>query len=586
MKGLAGALAGALGTLLGLQALRAFVTSLIWYIGEALSPNIMGAFSVGVLSMGLLSGVVLGRLGRGRAERWSAVGLALLYPLAVVIPFPLWRIGLAGGATVVWIWWFSAFAGSRRSLSVAVVGGLSLDVMLHAVLNGLDLHAAGLPGVVLGLSALYLTAALQPTSDGNEPGWGMLTLAPWLFLQLELLTNLGRIRQSTGLGPLGAALLAEAGLAVALLAMALPLPTGLRRALAILGSVYLLLPVGVPSVLAAQVGMGAAVAGSVKDGSSQVAFPFTVLLLGALLFSFYAQNTLPVLIPAAGILVLVNSLFTPEGPALTAPRRAIAMPLILALVTASLLWPGAEPVSRPLPARGSIAVMSYNIHQGLDHLARPSSDRIAQVIEAAAPDIAGLQEVNRGWTIAGASDLVTFLEHRLPQYHMAYAPMAGDLWGTAILSRYPIVAQGFHQFTGGGAKPIQGFSWAVLAIPGCDTLVINAHLLSGRNLDGERAAEMADVLRFWARRPCTILLGDLNAEPHSEAVKKMVTAGFTDWLGVAHTPRLATWPSQAPVESIDYVATTAEFQAVRAHTLATLASDHRPVLVEMRLSLP
>ncbi len=583
MKLLRGTAAGALGVLLGLQALRTFLTSLVWMIGEQLSPNTMGTIALGVVALGLLSGLIKRKLGQGRTERLTATVLTLLYLGALAVPNIAQRTGLSAAATMVWIWWFAAFAGKRRSLASALVGGLSLDVAVHALLRGLDLPVGGPLSATALVGLAFIATACDPGPAGPSTGWGTLALGPWLFVQMEVLSNLARLRILTGLAPGPALALAEMGLAVALAVMALPMPGLVRAALGLLGALLLLHPSGVLWVLGAQAGAAAALAGALGPGRVRLWPPLSVLLLVGLFFLFYSQSTWPLLPAVAMALLGLISLLVRSGTLLPSPRRLLAVPCLLAAVAllAGLGAP-ARPASPSAVGTGTIRLMTYNIHQGLNLHSLPAPEAIAREIEAAAPDLVALQEVNRGWTISGNSDLVTWLEQRLPDYHLVYGPMVGDLWGTAILSRFPIKASGSERYEPGLFFTI-GFTWAVVALPGCNTLVLNTHLSTGPDLGGERAAQMSQLLTYWNGRPCTIIMGDANAEPSSEAIRRLTRAGFTDWLGRTAGPRAGTWPSDKAVESIDYVATTAEFQAVAARTNPSAASDHRPIIVELVL---
>jgi len=583
MKSLRGAAAGALGVLLGLQALRTFLTTLVWMIGEQLSPNSMGMIALGVVALGLLSGFIRQQLGRVRTERVTSVVLVLLYLGALAMPDAALRVGLGASATMVWIWWFAAFADERRALAAALVGGLSLDLAVHALLHGLDLPVAGGLGAAALLGLAFVVTACDPAPTGPSPGWGTLALGPWLFVQMEVLANLARLRIVTGLSPGASLALAEAGLAVALAVMALPMPRLVRAALGLLGALLLLHPAGVLWVLGAQAGAGAALAGALGPGRAQLWPPLSVLLLVALFVLFYSQGTWPLLPAAATALLALISLLMRSGTLLPAPRQMLAVPFLLAAVglLAGLGAPK-RPAAPAMVGSGRIRLMTYNIHQGLDYRSLPAPEAIAREIETAAPDLVALQEVNRGWTISGASDIVTWFEQRLPAYRVVYGPMVGDLWGTAILTRLPVRSGGSERYAP-GLLYTMGFTWAVVALPGCDALVLNTHLSTGQDLGGERAAQMSQLLTYWNGRPCTIIMGDANAEPSSEAIHRLERAGFTDWLGEAGGPRTPTWPSDRPVESIDYIATTPEFTAVAVRTESTLASDHRPVIVDLVL---
>lgn len=584
MRRLRGALAGALGVLLGLQLMRTFLTGLVWMIGESLHPNAMGMIAMCVAALGLLAGVVRGELGRERAERLTAPVLAGLYLAALFVPDTPLRVGLSAAGTMVWIWWFSAFLDGRRPLAAALVGGLSLDLAIRAGLHGLDLPFAGsLAGAFL-VGAFFVMLASVPEPESSSPGWGVVALAPWLFIQMEVLTNIARLRMVTGLSLAGVVLLAEIGLAVALLVMTRPMPWVLRVILGLAAALVLLRPAGLPWVLLAQAGLGAALAGALHRGSQRLFFPVSIMMLFSLFFIFYINVTWSIM-PAAGALLLaLVSLAVRSAERLSAPQRFVLIPLVMAL--AGLIAMAGRPVAGSVAGRprepGAVRLMSYNIHQAMDYRGLPSPERIASAIASESPDIVALQEVNRGWTIAGASDFVSWLERRLPEYQIVYGPMVGDLWGTVILSQLPVIRSGFERFRP-GVRFTTGFSWAEIDLPGCRTLVISTHLASGRQLGGERYGQMQQLLDFWDGRPCTVIMGDTNAEPNSRTIQLMLSAGFTDWLGRMTRPRAATWPSHDPFESIDYIATTGEFEGLQARALQTQASDHRPVIVDVRV---
>lgn len=84
-----------------------------------------------------------------------------------------------------------------------------------------------------------------------------------------------------------------------------------------------------------------------------------------------------------------------------------------------------------------VRIMDYNIHQGFNIHGYLDLESIARVIEGSGADIVALQEVSRGWVINSSADCYERLAHRLGMEYKLFIPASDDIWGNAILSRYP-----------------------------------------------------------------------------------------------------------------------------------------------------
>jgi endonuclease/exonuclease/phosphatase family metal-dependent hydrolase len=85
-----------------------------------------------------------------------------------------------------------------------------------------------------------------------------------------------------------------------------------------------------------------------------------------------------------------------------------------------------------------------------------------------------------------------------------------------------------------------------------------------------------------------LLLGDFNAQPHDAELAPLWTG-----LTVAGQRTTPTWPADAPVKRIDYVTfssgpsgpsgpSVSGIRVSGAYVPDTLASDHRPVVADLR----
>ena len=96
--------------------------------------------------------------------------------------------------------------------------------------------------------------------------------------------------------------------------------------------------------------------------------------------------------------------------------------------------------------------MTYNIHQGFNAGQTPSLDALVDVVSLEQPDVLVLQEVVRGWMIDEQHDALGVLAERLAMPYV-FGPNIGDLYGNAILSRFPMTdVKRVHFAVEGGAK--------------------------------------------------------------------------------------------------------------------------------------
>lgn len=260
--------------------------------------------------------------------------------------------------------------------------------------------------------------------------------------------------------------------------------------------------------------------------------------------------------------------------------------MIRALLLAALSFALAAPAPAAAPA---LTVLSFNIH----HAAGPDGvfdlDRLAAEIRRSGADVVGLQEVDRHFGERSAwTDEPAELSRRLGMHVVFGAnldlepPAPGEprrQYGTAILSRYPIVHwRNTLLPKGDPAEEQRGLLSAVVVVHGHRLRVMTTHLqhdsAASRQL---QAAEVAAHVRS-SREP-VVLTGDLNAPPSQPEVTTL-TALLTDTFAAAGEGDGFTHPAEAPVHRIDYV--LAGLRPVRSTVLPTEASDHRPVLTELR----
>ncbi len=96
--------------------------------------------------------------------------------------------------------------------------------------------------------------------------------------------------------------------------------------------------------------------------------------------------------------------------------------------------------------------------------------------------------------------------------------------------------------------------------------------------------EVAQWLGLWNGAPRSILLGDLNAEPNKPELQAIYQAGWVDALRAGGKDDAFTFwdPTPTPGRRIDYIFVTPDLQVVSTNVLSTRASDHLPVIAEIR----
>src|SRR5690242_9214186 len=167
--------------------------------------------------------------------------------------------------------------------------------------------------------------------------------------------------------------------------------------------------------------------------------------------------------------------------------------------------------------------MSWNLHglKGAD--GRRDPERIARVIRAVAPDVAGLQEVGLPLAPGGPDDPATLLAGLTGMHGAFGATMSrfGFPYGNAVLSRRRIVAVRNYDLSVGGREP-RGCVRADVELDGSRLHFFAAHLGLHWRERRKQAAQLlsADILRDAALAYPLVLVGDFNSVSNRSAVPR------------------------------------------------------------------
>jgi endonuclease/exonuclease/phosphatase family metal-dependent hydrolase len=269
------------------------------------------------------------------------------------------------------------------------------------------------------------------------------------------------------------------------------------------------------------------------------------------------------------------------------PRR-----VFLVVVAGFALAAGcARPAPLP-PATREIRVLVYNVHAGRDAAGADNLERVADVVRATSADVVLLQEVDRGTRRSGSVDQPRVLARRtgLAVAFGKTLDYDGGEYGIAVLTRWPIASQALirlpvepPQRRSGGSYEPRGAQRVVVRAPVGEVVLINTHLDPSRD-DHYRRQEIQTVLTIAQDAGGVPLVGgDFNSTPESDVQAGIRHGGLRDaWLECGRGDGF-TYPADVPIKRIDYLYLTGIATCSHAEVLATTASDHRPLLVTVRL---
>lgn len=259
---------------------------------------------------------------------------------------------------------------------------------------------------------------------------------------------------------------------------------------------------------------------------------------------------------------------------------------LLLIFISSFALPKASEAAHSGPPATVIRVLSYNLHHGEGVDGKVDLKRIARIITDAHADIVALQEVDQKTQRTGGVDQAAELA-RLTGLHFAYGKaMAyqGGAYGQALLSRWPLTEFVVHPLPNPTqVEPRIAISAQVRPPGQLGFRFVGTHLDANRD-DTARWQQTARLIElFGTDKTPTILVGDFNARPETRILQTLLQP-FTDASARQPAP---TSPAENPKARIDFVllrpATTWRVLSSTV-ILEAVASDHRPLLVELILA--
>jgi len=576
------------------------------------SNTTLAIMATSVFATSFLAPLVGWRLGPKRSVGMSAAMLGIATLIATVsrnniADLALSIVGIAGG-----VWWLGLLHASRPAdrpspLAVALPIAFSADLVLRAAFRTVplvDLNLTLAAPLVLVAALVFLAAGVA--AMGGARTWtrpdarGALALIalPALFLVAETgATNGAQVALAAGLGlgpeppratELGMVLVGL-GLAAGSLALSRRYARGVAAAIACVAGAALVWAVHAPVfslvgglVLAAGLFIAAAtIPGAPLKVTGSPAAVTLALALGWLVFvgtafGFYALWAYLPAVYAALAVVAIAALLSPGGtlPAWRALPIAL-VPIVIGVPLLALVLTPTMPAE--LAPKNTFTVMTYNIHQGFGAGQVPSLDLLTDAISAQSPDVLLLQEVVRGWMIDEQHDALSVLAERLKMPYV-FAPNIGDLYGNAILSRFPMTDIKRVHFA---VQPsLRHQPRGAVGVRIGDVLIVTTHLDELADSSAIRQEQVRTILREWDGEKIAIIAGDMNADPDDLAMSLFSEAGYGDLVESLGT----TTVTDDPPRRIDYIWGIGVIGSSPRKVEAPGASDHFGLVVNVTKS--
>jgi len=608
-----GAAFATIGILFLLSAIRIFTATLYQSLFGKLPNTSLAAIAFVVFAASGLAIVTAARLGPRRSIAVTATVLALTTLAFTAVREEWLDVVLSAAAVIAGTQWLSLIhaarpAGRTSSLAVALPLAITIDLAARSLFATIPIVASpivlALPLVLIGV-LLFLASGIavlgEPltwTATGWRGALGLLAIGPLLLVAETGGTNGAQIALAGGIGRDGGPsthlglLIVGLGIAAGSLVLARGWPArpaagaALTAGAALMWAHVPVLSFAAGAAFAAGILIAAAVLPAAPAGEGRS--PWAVALnfaLGWVLFvagtfvhyAYFANlESLWLLTALAVVCVLLvpPSAVARWRPVLagTVAALAVVVPAVALILTPQ---PGAVAATAPLTFR----VMQYNVHQGFDAFDIAALDRQADTIAREAPDVVILEEVVRGWLIDEQHDVLGYLSGRLGMPYV-YDPTIGDLYGNAILSRYPmteVVRVAYPKEPGLRYQP----RGAILVTVG-GVRIIGTHLDENADASPVRMEQVRTLLRSWDGKGPALVLCDCNAKPESPELKLITDSGFGD-LALQSGGGANTFSSDDPHERIDYIFGVG-VTAAQGHIVDSTASDHKGVVVNVTVS--
>lgn len=607
-----------------IECLRVWFPSIHLLVGE--NGTASSLIAVVVLASLAVAPVLATQLGRITGRTLWAVGgtmlvagrAALLVTDGGVVQTFTATLAVVGASIAITA--LAAGGPTPHQTRIGILVGVAAATLLHAVTRtaGLVWSDARLATIGSVLVVLVLAAAVlrtEPALRGPEEhatpaaAWPWLVLMPLLLLVTQISGVPGRLAVVTGWPAPTVAMAITATHAAAVLAALVasrlgPVSAGWSgAALVLVGTVGSMPAVGWPAVagpMLLAVGLGLIVGVDAEDVGghttrrrhAQVAAS-SMLLFGIVTTLYYlsyqvtsALNNRLLLLGTAVLAAGIGLAIARTGRmAITRVRldvRAVLRAVMVAIVIVGLAGIVTDGSTRPMaspPDDDRLRVALLNARSSFDPDARFVPREQARTLRASTPDVVVLNEVDRGWLSTGGHDALALFGAEMGLPHVTFAPAADEIWGNAILTRFPIAERSATRLPRGRDTMSRSELSVVLDLPDGRQLGVIATHLSLDDPQGDTRlpqarAVAAAAARLRERQIPTVVAGSLHVEADSPEL-----ATFAPLVEEVLPPGTLTFPAHAPSVQYDHVLASTDLRRVSYQVPGVQISDHLPVII-------
>ncbi|MDX1994165.1 MAG: endonuclease/exonuclease/phosphatase family protein [bacterium] len=243
---------------------------------------------------------------------------------------------------------------------------------------------------------------------------------------------------------------------------------------------------------------------------------------------------------------------------------------------------------------------SYNIHAGYSEFWNYDLEAIADVIAESGANVVLVQEIETGRLTSFGVDQVLWLARRLGMDARYYGTNE-SLQGLAVLSRIEIVFSTGYPLPSVGTQT--GVQWVQVRPDDAPINIFNTWLgvlvdTGGSRTTAEQEAEQQEQLsEIFALlrtefpgdqlgRTRTVIGGTFNNVPDSSLIQRLRASGLTDPFAGAPVDLSMTFVRTGQRARLDYLWLTTTLPLEGADVVPRAPSDHRLVVVEVRLREP
>ncbi|MFX1376223.1 MAG: endonuclease/exonuclease/phosphatase family protein [Promethearchaeota archaeon] len=240
--------------------------------------------------------------------------------------------------------------------------------------------------------------------------------------------------------------------------------------------------------------------------------------------------------------------------------------LLIGTSVSALVWE-LRPKAKGGSGVTSLTIITYNIQQGVNITGDINYDKQLALIKSVNPDIIGLQESDTARISGGNTDIVRYFANRLNFYSFYGPRTVTGTFGTAILSKYPIINPTTF-FTFSDTDEI-GTIEAQIKV---GATIFNVYVSHPAGSDEAKLAHIQALMDRISGKPNVISMGDFNSRENSTYYNASVAVLQDVWL--TKLSGGIDGPSFDVAERIDHIFVSLSFTVTETWYITDPQSDH------------